>query len=148
MLVVTGCSAVVMAPSSAVWSPVRDAWQAVPTKSIFLAARTKQLLGRHKQLLRSRGQTQVKIGLVRPFGHQYGIVSSAKGLDSGRRSHRVEPLWRPISDKLEFRYRPNVRLLSLIGLFWCPTRWPRWPESRPFAELTITGIHQSGGVGR
>ena len=37
------------------------------------------------------------------------IVSLGKGLDSGRRSQRVESLWRPISDKLEFRHHPNVR---------------------------------------
>jgi len=40
---------------------------------------------------------------------QSGTVSSAKGLDSGRRRHRVEPLWRPIRDKLEFRHHPDVR---------------------------------------
>jgi len=69
------------------------------------------------------------------------IVSSANGLDSGRQSHRVEPLWQPISDKLEFRLVPaspeRLQPLLLIGLFWCPTRWPRRPESRPLAEPSI-----------
>jgi len=27
----------------------------------------------------------------------------------------------------------------LIGLFWCPTRWPRRPESRPLAEQSTAG---------
>ena len=36
-------------------------------------------------------------------------VSSAKGLDSGRRSHRVKPPCRPISAELECRHHPNVR---------------------------------------
>jgi len=71
-----------------------------------------------------------------------GIVSSAKGLDSGRRSYRVEPLRRPISDKLEFRLVPTsperLQPLLLIFLFWCPARWPRRPESRPLAEPSIT----------
>ena len=69
------------------------------------------------------------------------IVSSAKGLDSGRRSHRVERLRRPISVRLEFRLVPaspeRLQPLLLIGLFWCPTRWPRRPESRPLAEPSI-----------
>ena len=66
------------------------------------------------------------------------IVSSAKGLDSGRRSRRVERLRRPISVRLEFRLVPaspeRLQPLLLIGLFWCPARWPHRPESRPLAE--------------
>ena len=73
--------------------------------------------------------------------HQVTMVSSAEGLVSGRRSHRVAPLRRPISDKLEFRLVPaspeRLQPLLLIGLIWSPTRWPRRPKSRPLAEPSI-----------
>ena len=69
--------------------------------------------------------------------------AKAKGLDSGRRSHRVEPLWRPISVKLEFRLVPaspeRLQPLLLIGLFWCPARWLRRPESIPLADPSVDG---------
>ena len=41
----------------------------------------------------------------------------------------------------------NILILGLllIGLFWCPTRWPRRPESRPLAEVEQVKLRRPRG---
>ena len=89
-------------------------------------------------LKHERRAPSVHVGSGEVFGN---IVSSAKGLCSSRWGHRVEPLWQPISDKLEIQHHhaspERSQPLLLIGLFWCPTRWTRRPESTPLAEPSI-----------
>jgi len=73
--------------------------------------------------------------------NQPNILGSAKGLNSGRRGHRVGHQNKPIRSSGCKRSgdagTSRNSSLSLIGCLRGSTRWLRRPESRPLAELTI-----------
>jgi len=70
------------------------------------------------------------------------ILGSAKGLDSGRRGHRVGHQNKPIRSSGCKRSgdagTSRNSSLTLIGRLRRSTRWLCRPESRPLAELTIS----------
>jgi len=61
---------------------------------------------------------------------QRSRFGSTEPPSSASKAANQRPTWVPASPE-------RLQALPLIGLFWCPTRWLRRPESRPLAELTI-----------
>jgi len=85
------------------------------------------------QKIRSKGPKTVLFPLT--------ILSSAKGSQRSPFGSTEPPSWVYVAVNQRQSWCPEIAERSqphfLIGWCRCPTRWPRWPESRPLAELSI-----------